>query len=48
MEIMAQIHQILTKKSKLPYLYDKFQLTANNQEGFNFLNFHIWYEEKFA
>jgi hypothetical protein len=41
MEIMTQIHQILTKKSKLPYLYDKFQLRAKNQEGFNFFNFHI-------
>ncbi len=48
MEIMAQIHQSLTKKSKLPYLYDKFQLIAKNQEGFNFFDFHIWYEAKFA
>ncbi len=45
---MAQIHQIFTKKSKLPDLYDKFQQTAKNQEGFNFSNFHIWYEAKFA
>ncbi len=36
MEIMAQIRKNLTKKSKLPYLYDKFQLAAKNQEGFNF------------
>jgi hypothetical protein len=48
MEIMAQIHQNLTKKSKLPDLYDEFQLTSKNQEGFNFFNFHIWYEAKFA